>query len=275
MPILLKFKALININGENIVAGEDDVKELTLYVFNEDKEFLESHYVEIGSTILLSYPSHKKLHLICWGNSASEQQTLPSIEVCDKLDESLITLITSNTRATPEIVTTHPDNLFHSAKEVVINDVKSSVVEMVLRHKVASVNIAAKGLTTYTSRAGEDYSYVFRSGKKHVTFGGETQGDDVHHFQNAEFKNNTHESGIFNILPSTDENNSVEVDIYKGTELISTISTDSNGDEIKAKEGELLNIYADFSGSGGNEEGVSVSIAITPWGEKKIWKDIQ
>jgi len=272
--ILLKFKAIINVNGEEVEVGKEEVKELVLYVFNANDEFLESHLVEIESTIALSYPNHKELHLVCWGNSASDQQIMPELKVGDKLDESLIAVITNNTKVTQAIVETHPDNLFHSHKEIIIEDIKGSTVEMVLYHKVASVNITAKGLATHFTKVDEDYSYIFRSGKKHVSFNGDTKGDDVHHSQIAELKNGVHESGIFNILPSTDENNSVEVDIYKGSELISTISKDGNGQPFKAEEGRLLNIHADFSGGGGADGTISVSIAITYWGEKKIWKEI-
>ena len=266
-PILLKFKAVINVNGESVEAGKDDVKELILYVFNAQEEFIESHYADIGSTITLSYPNHEELHLVCWGNSASDQQTLPTMGVGDKLDESLIAIITDGTRVT-QTTAMHPDNLFHSRKKIIINEVQSSGVEMVLYHKVASVSIIAEGLADLSTRVDEDYSYVFRSGKSHVNFTGNPNGDDVHHYQAAELIADSHESGIFNILPSDE---SAEVDIYKGADVIATISQDSDGNPIKSKEGELLNIRADFSVDGD----INVSVAITPWGEKKIWKNFE
>lgn len=268
-PILLKFKAVINVNGQEVEVGKEEVKELALYVFNAQEEFLEAHQVEIGSTITLSYPDHEELHLVCWGNSASEQQTLPAIEVGDRTHESLITLNTDQTRATQEKATTHPDDLFHAIKNIVIEEVKSSTVEMVLYHKIASVNITAEGLETVATRADDDYSYVLRSGKKHISFQGNTDGTDVHHYQVAKLINGIHESGIFNILPSKDDDNNIEVDIYKGTDIIATVALDSEGNIIEAKEGELLNIHAEFGGDGS----IDVSVAITPWGEKKIWKD--
>ena len=282
-PILLQFKAIINVNGENVEADKDDVKELILYVFDAQEEFLESHYAEIGSTISLSYPSHKELHLVCWGNSSSDQQTLPQMEVGDKLGESLITLKTEGARA-QEMATTHPDDLFHSSKRVIIDRTKPSTIEMVLYHKIASVSITASGLSTLSTKADGEYKYVLRSGKKHINFTGNTEGGDVHHHQAAEFKNGIHESGIFNILPYSDDAiktnrvnspatraaGDIEVDIYKGSELIHTVKKDSEGNTIKAKEGQLLNVRADFNANDGS---VSVSVAITAWGEKKVWKD--
>lgn len=268
---LLKFKAVINVNGAYQEVGEDHVKEVALHVYGENEEFLETHNAKIGSTVSLYYPNHRKLNLVCWGNSASEQQVTPALKLGDNLEGSLITVITEDTRATEEKTTTHPDDLFHGTREIVIEDYKASVIEMVISHKVASVNITARGLM-FLNRADEDYSYVLRSGKKHVNFRGQTLGNDVHHTQKALLENGLHESGIFNILPSTDIDNNIEVDIYKGTEFIYTIVKNNNGDQIIAKEGELLNIYADFGDGSGD---VSINIAITPWGEKKIWKEMQ
>lgn len=273
VPILLTFKAIVNVNGVDIEVGEDMVKELTLYVFNAKEEFIESHRAKIASTITLSYPNHKELHFVCWANSENDQQIIPNLNVGDKLDESIITLNTESVRSEQEKVVVHPDNLFHSKKQVVIAELGMSTIVMVLRHKVASVSITAKGLNTITSKVDDDYSFVLRSGKKHVNYNGNTQGNDVHHYQDAELKEGIHESGIFNILPSNESKSgsNIEVDIYKGTELIHVITEDSSGGIIKAKEGELLNIHADFSDVEGD---VTISVAVTPWGEKMIWKEL-
>lgn len=270
--ILLTFKAVINVNGEDVVAEKDEIKELTLYVFSANEKFLEAHSIQIDSTISLFYPDHEELHLVCWGNSVNNQQIVPVLSIGDKLDESLITLNTENAGGTQEKVTNHPDDLFHSVKNIIIKDVKSSTVVMILRHKVASVSIIAKGLAGYSRAENENnFNYVLRSGKKHANFNGVTEGNDVHHTQNAEIENGTHKSGIFNILPSA---NNIEIDIYKGTAFIHTISKDSEGNFIIAKEGELLNIYADFSNGGLGDGSVNVSVKTTSWGEEEIWKDM-
>lgn len=267
---VLEIKAVINVNGEEQEVGKDVVKEVLIYIFDGNDRFLGTQQAEIASTVSLNYPNQKELNLVCWGNSASDKQIMPTLKIGDKLDETLMSVIVDDTKSTKEMVRIHPDDLFHATKELLIASNTGSTV-VILRPKVANISITARGLNETFTRASDDFSYVLRSGKKQIHFRGQTTGNDVHHTQKAEFKDGLHESDIFNILPSTDANNGIEVDIYKKTEVVATISTDDYGNTIHAKEGELLNIYANFDNGDGS---VSISVAITPWGEKKIWKEI-
>ena len=252
-----------DIDGNNI-SQSDDVKEITVYVFDEQDNFLALHQAEIERNIKLSYPDNGKLYIVVLGNSANDKQKVPILNIGDKLETAHILLIMNAQVKLMSQIANSPDDLFKGRKEVV--KCKSNTPqEIAIHRKVGSVVITTKGIKEYANTTSDDFHYVLRSGKSRINFMGQTLGDDVHHKPKSKFNNGLFESSIFNILPPTDSN--IMVDIYNGASLVATIEKDANGNPLIVNKGELLNIYANFIGD------IDVSIEVTPWGEKTIWKE--
>ena len=239
------------------------IKDLNVYVFDQNETFLALHKVEIGNIIQLDYLAHEKLNIVVLANSESENQKRPKLKVGDKIDDAYISLITQ-TKSLDEIAVS-PDDLFKGRQEIIKNRLSENAPPKIsLQRKVASVVITTNGIKEYAITTSDDFHYILRYGKREFNLKGETSEDNVTHKPVSNFNNKLLESSIFNIIPSQDN---IEVDIYNGTKLITTISKDDKGNLLKAKEGELLNIYASFIGD------VSVSIEVTEWGKKVIWKE--
>ena len=243
------------------------IKEIQLYVYDANENFLATHQAQLGKNIQLSYPNNNNLNIVALGNAASNTQTAPTPNLGDALSATALSLIT-HTRAAEQLAIS-PDDLFKGSQEVVNTAIAPQ--KIYIKRKVASVVITAKGLRTAANNTANNYHYTLRYGKSELNFKGHTSGSNVMHTPEATFDSGILESSIFNILPATAPLNTIEIDIFNGTTLITTITADDSGTPLIANVGELLNVYANFGdGTTGN---VSVSIETTPWGEKKVWKE--
>lgn len=243
------------------------IKEIQLYVYDENEKFLATHQAQLGKTMQLSYPNTNKLNIVALGNAASNKQTAPTPNVGDTLSATALSLI-MHTRATHQLATT-PDDLFKGSKEVTTS--ANTHQKLYLTRRVASVVITAKGIKAAANRAENNFYYTLRYGKSELNFKGHTSGSNVMHTPETTFDSGILESSIFNILPAAAPLNTIEIDIFNTTTRIATITADDSGKPLIAHMGKLLNVYADFGD--GTTGDLSVSIETTPWGEKKIWKE--
>ena len=252
-----------DIDGNNI-SQSDDVKEITAYVFDDQDNFLALRQIELEKNIKLNYPNNSTLHIVVLGNSANDKQKTPTLTIGDKLVSACISLTMRTSAKSMQQTANSPDDLFKGRKEIV-KSISNTLQEIAIRRKVGSVVITTKGLKAYTNTTSDDFHYVLRYGKRQLNFMGHTLGEKALHNPKAKFNNGLFESSIFNILPPTESN--IMVDIYNGISLVATIAKDSNGNPLIVETGELLNIYANFTSN------INVSIEVTSWGEKKIWKE--
>ncbi|MEG2856492.1 FimB/Mfa2 family fimbrial subunit [Bacteroides sp.] len=250
----------VDIEGGELTA--ETVKEVMLYVFDENNQYLGVHTgAQIGKKVALSYPKHEKLTIVAWGNGATGHQTMPTLTVGDNIETAFVSLI--QTRAALPIAQS-PDDLFYGS--IILNKENLQVGNTIpIRRKTASVIITARKLKQYVSATDDDFSYVLRKSTNKLDFYGKPNGTDVSYRPEAVFDNTRQfVSPIFNIFSTT---TNIEIDIYHGSVLIATVVGDSDGKPFKAVEGKLLNVLIDFSSD------VSVSVSVTGWGKQQIWKE--
>lgn len=246
------------------ITDSGDVDHAQLYLFDENGGFISEQAVDMGSVVELNYPDNENISAVVMGNHYSDSHSLPSFEVGDLLSESSLGLVEA-TKADGDNLST-PEDLFHGMSDITITN-DNEVSEVAIGRVTASVSIVVDGLQRLANTTSEDFSFVLRGAKSNLSFDGTTTGDDIVHEISATMSgDDSFESPIFYILAETGQN--IEVDIYNGSSLLTTILKDSNGDEIYAQSGELLNIYAKFDGA------ISVTVSITSWGEKTIYKQL-
>jgi hypothetical protein len=262
-PYSHTFTIRVNDADKDSITAAKAVKEITVYVYDEAEQFLALHQAAVDKPIELSYPQHPKLNIVVLGNAASNKQQLPLLNIGDPLHATALSLIT--TKAAPQAASS-PDDLFKGRKT--LSKSSAETVHIIdLHRKVGSVVITTKGIQSYVHTTSEAFHYILRYGKRQLNFKGDTTAEDVTHQPTSTFNNGLLESSIFNILPALNSN--IEIDIYNGSLLVSTIKKDKEGTPLTVKAGELLNIYANYS----EDVEVSVSIETTPWGEKTVWKE--
>lgn len=250
-------------DGQGNELTAETVKEVMLYVFDENNQYLGVHTgTQVGQMVMLPYHTKEKITVVAWGNGAQGHQSMPTLTVGDKMETAFVSLL-SQIRSTMDIAQS-PDDLFYGSitlsKEHLTVDNKISI-----SRKTSSVIITARKLKQYAGAADDDFSYVLRKSTNKLDFYGKSNGTDVGYRPEAAFDNTGQfVSPIFNILSTT---SNIEIDIYHSGVLMATVVGDSTGKPFQAVEGKLLNVLIDFSAD------VTVTVSVTKWGHQEIWKE--
>ena len=251
-----------------------DVAEVVLYVFDSAFCSLERIDTHVGQTVTINAPKGKSLHIVGWGNLGGGRENCTGYEPGRHKDYYQVNLLPL-TRAMAYSLS--PDDLFRG--EITLGDSKdnnvssnssnsSTTIELPIYRETGSLAIIVRGLTAFAGFADHNYSIQVRETPSVIDFYGDLSGDKVAYQPTGSFATNTlreeYYTPPFNLLP---EEQGIHIDIYHGTELITTISRDNAGQPIAIKKGQLTNVLIDLSSS------LSVNMELTPWGEEKLWKE--
>lgn len=244
--------------------GSETVKDVTLYIFDENKKFIDFCQVTLWESVILDYPDHDTLTLVAWGNCKQGHQTMPALQKGDYLETAFVSLIQTQPRKISLIPEAgSPDDLFHGIVNITTNDASGKQLD--IRRKTSGVVITTRYLKEYVGTTEGEFSYSLRKSADKLDFYGKPNGMDISYCPDASF-NGTDDfvSSIFNILPTDAD---IKIDIFHQDVLQTTIVSDNQGHPIRAVEGRLLNVFINFKGN------ISVSVSVTRWGEKEIWKE--
>lgn len=245
-------------DADNKEVGAEQIKDITLYIFDKEKAFIASQNVNYAELITLDYPYNDHLTVVVWANGKQGHQTMPTLKRGDHLETAFVSLIYTKA-ALP--VAGSPDDLFFGTIDMEADASSENIIRVI--RKTSGVVVTARYLKEYVGATDDDFHYVLRKSSDKLDFYGKPNGTDVSYMPAAEFdKEGDYVSSLFNIF-STDSD--IKIDIYYHNVLQTTIISDDQGKPLRAVEGRLLNVFVSFKGS--------VSVSVTPWGEKQIWKD--
>ncbi|NDV84980.1 FimB/Mfa2 family fimbrial subunit, partial [Bacteroides sp. 51] len=244
-----------------------DVAEVVLYVFDSELCSLEKIDTHVGQTVTINAPRGKSLHIVGWGNLGGGRENCTSYEPGRHKDYYQVSLLPL-TRAMAYSLS--PDDLFRG--EITLGDSSESnsntTIELPIYRETGSLTITVRGLTAFAGFADHNYSIQVRETPSVIDFYGDLSGDKVAYQPTSSFTigaaREEYYTPPFNMLP---EEQGIHIDIYHGTELVTTISQDNTGQPIAIKKGQLTNVLIDLRSS------LSVSMELTPWGEEKLWKE--
>lgn len=249
-------------SAENEELDSETIKDITLYVFDRDGQFIRAHTEHVvNHSVEFNYPDHDRLTVVAWGNGAQGSQSLPTLNVGDKIEEAFVTL--SRTRASMATIQS-PDDLTHGLIELTKENQNVEAV-LSMSRKTSGVSLTARELKQYANASDDNFSYVLRQTGHQLDFFGNESGELSAYTPQASFDGNgDFAAPIFNILTTSSD---IEVDILHGDILVATILKTPDGKPLRVEPGKTLNIMVDFTGD------ISVSVSLTPWGEGQIWKD--
>lgn len=137
---------------------------------------------------------------------------------------------------------------------------------MSLKRIVSTVTITAKHVAEYFGPDTAGCFFVVRGTKDAINFNGETIGSVAAYKPPAYFDTEQNlKTSVFKILHQAD-NEYLTVELYRGNEKLFSVSSDSNGQLLRASAGKHLNIVMDFS-----QRNAIIRLIITPWGQ--TWQD--
>lgn len=248
-------------DGKELTA--ETVKEVSLYVFDQNKQFLGVHtQTTLGQSVELNYPAHEQLTVVAWGNGQQGHQTMPTLTVGDKMETAFVSLI--QTKAAMATVQS-PDDLFHGYIALSKENLKVEN-QLPTYRKTSGVAITARKLRQFANANDNNFTYVLRQTGNKINFEGKEAGDCSNYIPAASFTENKDEfiAPIFNILATASD---IEVDIFHGEIHVATITKAPDGTPLKVEAGKVLNILIDFTGD------ITVSVTVTPWGVQHVWKE--
>ena len=245
-----------------------EVEEVMLYVFDSDLCFVERINTHVGRTVTLNAPRGEEIHVVGWGNLDSGQQSYTQHEAGSHKDYHYVRLL-PHTRVMSYSLS--PADLFRG--EITLSGESggsggNSENTLPIHRETGSMAITVRGLITFAGHADHNYSIEVRETPSVVDFYGNLSGNKVAYRPTGSFtigaSNEEYYVPPFNLLP---EASGIRIDIYHGTDLVTTISRDNAGDPIVVEKGKLTNVLVDFRTS------LNVSVALTPWGEEQLWKE--
>lgn len=262
------------------ITGTGAVREVVLYVFDNNGAYTGKIIGAENAHIPLDYPEGSQLTLVGWANSQNGKQIMPQLAQGTPIDQALVTLtenssqpaaVPAGSKASPQIGSSSasPDDLFWGTGVVSLNSLEGQTEvghELNIKRKVASISVVIKGLQEWAGTSDTDFSIVINGTRKSIDFRGNKVGNPTLYLhQLLKNENGLFVTGIFNTFPSADTR--ITIDVYKGSEKIYTVTTDGENKPFVLDEGRLLNVFIDFT------RNAAVTFTVTEWGKVDINQD--
>ena len=246
----------------------DVVKDVDLYLFDSQKRFLKQMKAPLNTSIVLDLSDiteETQFHIVGWGNVSDGKQSFPQPQVGDKMEDCFVKLLTDEAS-----FTLPPTDLFRGDVPLVFSATNSGSQELLLpmSRQTGSLTVTVLGLKEFYGEADDNYSLVVRSVGSSIAFNGTLPNDPVSYKPAGAFSTEggkeEYEVPIFNILPC----DGIFIDIYHGTDLVTTLSASNEGLPIDIKQGELTNVLINL-----RDAKLDINVSLTQWGEKQLWKE--
>ncbi len=229
----------LNVGGEDLTT-KGDVKNVTLFVFDEEGYFVKQVAVEKSQilnrkTIEIACPGNDKITVIAWGG-LSENEEFTAMSPMNIISDLQVKVKENNG------VATATGDLFYGQVEIKHSSTKSNDrSELALQRKVSSVSLSTEGL------AQDNSTYEYRISKSQEAFdaNGELTGEEIEYAIPASFNKKGVLVADSPILPASN----LTISLYKDGQLVFSAEKDQNGKNLSAKAGKQQNLVFDKNGS--------------------------
>ena len=257
----------------DIPGGSEAVKDITLYVFDEDDLLLDILPVIPSEPVSLYYPGIPRLRCVSWCNTQGSALTMRPMQKGDAFEQGLVSLQqASGTRAGEVPLYVSPPDLFYGEIQIENNTTGNRPVEqeITVSRMVSSMNITVRGLRLLAGTPEGDFRLVVHETTSQVDFLGRFGGGPAAYSPAGSFSGSGSKDEFivpdFHLFPVVG-GAGLTVDIYHNETLIRSVSTDNMGRPIVPQTGKTLHLLINFEAS------LDVEIAMTGWGEEYIWKE--
>ena len=121
-------------DADNQELASEYVKDITLYIFDKNKLFLDTCEVFLQELVMLDYPGHDSLTVVAWGNSKQGNQKMPALKKNEHLETAFVSLIKKGNKLS---VAGSPDDLFYGSIDIHANEFPAKVLP--IKRKTSSV----------------------------------------------------------------------------------------------------------------------------------------
>lgn len=248
---------------QELSSGE--VSDVSLFVFDSNKVFIERIDARINENIVVRTSPGENTHFVAWGNVGGECHAYSSILPGDSKDIGFVHLLPD---PRSEFHFLSPNDLFLGEKNT-LNDGQTNEIVLPVYRQVGSLAVTVRHLKTFTRSDEGDYYVVVREGYSVLDFSGKLSGDKVTFRPDGSYVVHSDDDDEFYVPPFHlyPEADGIHIDIYKGSQLIASVSENADGQPITIRTEMLTNVLIDLRTT------LSVNISLTPWGEEQVWKE--
>lgn len=248
----------------------ETVKDMTLYVFDDQDMLLDMQPMNLEESFMLDYPDIPAFHCVVLCNVRDSTLLVTPLkkgEPCSDGSVSLKPFVP--TKAEEKNLFTSPEDWLYG--EITIEN-KRDVNHPAEQHLEvsrggASMIITLRGLQRLTGTEDTDYSLIVGETCSRMDFYGKYGGPPASYSPPVNLADNRDFLvSLFQLFP-TAENKGLTIDIYHHNVLLKSITADGSGKPIIPVRGKTMNLLLDFEGV------IDVEIQVTGWGEAHIWKE--
>lgn len=241
--------------GED-VTPKGDVKNTTLFVFDENNDFfsqinVDNSYLLENKPIQIDCPYSDRITVIAWGGLSTDNEEISALDRSNMISDLQIKLKQNN-----GVINNFKGDLFYGQVSLNRAATKTSANVLKITRKVAALQLVTKGIIKkFDSREG-NYFYKVKNTKGSFDHNGNLIGDDVEYLVPASLNEEGNlVAQTTPILPSSD----ITIELYRDNERILCNKNLKNSEIVAAKEGEKVNIIFDLSKQ-------NCKIAVASWG---------
>lgn len=256
--------------SEDTPDGADALKDISLYVFDDNDLLVDILPIGTSGRVVLDYADIPNFHCIALGNIQDGTLAVTSLKSGDPYSEGYVSLQQASgpaTRAADNY--SSPSDLFHGELKLENNTTDPLQEEPVitLSRKVASMNITVRGLRALPGTTDGNYSIVIHETASRMDFSGRFDGPSAA-YSPAVSINGKGELAVstFQLFPTID-NKGIAIDIYRNGALLRSVTNAGDNRPIVPVPGKTLNVLVDFEGS------ANIDLVITGWGKTHVWKE--
>ncbi|MDR2968824.1 MAG: FimB/Mfa2 family fimbrial subunit [Tannerellaceae bacterium] len=252
----LVLKAL---SGGKDITTKGDVDGVTLFVFDDNYEFIESKNIDKATvlnrrTIQIAAGSTEKITIVAWAGLNNNKEEVSSLNQNSILTDLRVQLKQNNGQ-----VTNFPGDLFHGQISIDRANMTRSeeARELSIERKVAEFSLTTTGIAKKFGTIDGDFYYKIRTSTSMIDHNGEVAGESVEYILPATINaaGNLTADNIA-VLPSSD----VTIELYRDDILVLSSKNLKNTQELAIGASQQLDIVFDIYK-------VSQSMVVAAWGQ--------
>lgn len=253
-------------SGEDVTSS-GVITSMDIYLFDENG-FVRMVPKGSSSDFLFGTEKSKTVTLVAWGNLKGDSLKLPSPTVGTSLEDAKVELLQSSTGYNLPVT-----DLFYARRvltgETSTRAMQSDTVKLVMERLSAALAVKIGHAREYFG-SDEPLHLVVRGIGTALSFLGEPLGQEAGYAPAMAAVSGKDEwvAPLFRVFPTQDDGR-IFVDLYRKGEKLFTITTDDEGNLLRATPGKETYISVDF-----RYARMFVSISVLPWGSSGQQTDL-
>lgn len=237
--------------GSASQAGSDAIREIEVFVFDDQLRLIGRASTGIDGTLSLDYPHTSTLHCIAWGNSKDNSLEISTLQPGDPLEKGNLALTPLSPAQSKATYSNLPPDLFRGAIKIDNNATTAAQpsTRMVMLQTTASIHITIDGLSETIGTAAGLYTVEISKAASRIDFEGDYGGTATHCLAGSFNTQKEYIIPPFRLFPPA-AGKGISIAIYHDGKLLKRITQTSDRQFIRPEAGKELKLLIRFNPNG-------------------------